>query len=188
MTVASTVMTGMPASVASLTAEFRASGSAGFMMMASTPAAMRLRRSSSWPAGSVLRWAMLRDATSPETSACALMEQIDLLAPAIALDGVGNADGVAVVLGDRAADARDGERDGSGAGEQPSRTCDPCDSFISSQDGELDASLTPAGADHGSGGLRLARRSGTSSYRAGLTGWSSGSRTIVRATRRACSR
>ena len=32
--------------------------------------------SSSWPAASVLRWAMLSELTLPEASACALIEQI----------------------------------------------------------------------------------------------------------------
>ena len=51
-------------------------GSAGLTTMASTPAEIRLRMSSSWPAASVLRWAMLRLATLPEASACALIAQI----------------------------------------------------------------------------------------------------------------
>ena len=51
-------------------------GSAGLTTMASTPALIRLRMSSSWPAASVLRWAMLSLATSPEASACALIAQI----------------------------------------------------------------------------------------------------------------
>jgi hypothetical protein len=41
--------------------------------MASTPAWTRLRMSSSWPAASVLRWAMLSDSTTPESSACAFI-------------------------------------------------------------------------------------------------------------------
>jgi hypothetical protein len=52
------------------------SGLAGFSTMASTPAWMRLRMSSSWPAASVLRCAMLRLSTMPLSSACAFIAQI----------------------------------------------------------------------------------------------------------------
>ena len=51
-------------------------GSAGLTTMALTPAPIRLRMSSSWPAASVLRWAMFSEATLPEASACALIAQI----------------------------------------------------------------------------------------------------------------
>src|SRR5262245_17439266 len=44
--------------------------------MASTFALIRLRMSSSCPAASVLRWAMLSLATLPEASACAFIAQI----------------------------------------------------------------------------------------------------------------
>ena len=66
----------MPRSVASLIAELMPSGFAGLTTMASTPASIRLRMSSSWPAASVLRWAMLRLATLPLSSACAFIAQI----------------------------------------------------------------------------------------------------------------
>ena len=51
-------------------------GSAGLTTMALTSALIRLRMSSSWPAASVLRCAMLSLATLPEASACALIAQI----------------------------------------------------------------------------------------------------------------
>src|SRR5688500_15038614 len=51
-------------------------GSDGLTMIALTPAEIRWRMSSSWPAASVLRCAMLSELTSPEASACALIEQI----------------------------------------------------------------------------------------------------------------
>ena len=72
----STATTTMPLSVASLSAAWMPAGSAGLTTMASTPAEIRLRMSSDWPAASVLRWAMLSEATSPEASAWAFIAQI----------------------------------------------------------------------------------------------------------------
>jgi hypothetical protein len=72
----STEMTGMSASAASASASFTASGLTGFTMIASTSAAMRFRRSSSCPAASVSRWNTVSSATWPESTACALIEQI----------------------------------------------------------------------------------------------------------------
>jgi hypothetical protein len=72
----STTTTVMPAAVASASAGWMPAGSDGLTIIALTPALMRLRISSSWPAASVLRCAMLSEATLPEASACALIEQI----------------------------------------------------------------------------------------------------------------
>jgi hypothetical protein len=65
----------MPASVASLIAALIPSAFDGLTTMAFTPAWIRLRISSSWPAASVLRCAMFRLATLPEAKASAFMAQ-----------------------------------------------------------------------------------------------------------------
>ena len=59
-----------------LDARLMPSGSAGLTTMALTPAPIRLRMSSSCPAASVFRCAMLSDSTLPEASACAFIAQI----------------------------------------------------------------------------------------------------------------
>ena len=110
--------------------------------MASTPAAMRLRRSSSWPAASVVAVGDVeRGRPRPDASACALMEQIISSRQPLPCNGVGDADdvatarcgggvgGSALVLRQHGADAREREGDRSGACEQLRCTCDPCDSF-----------------------------------------------------------
>src|SRR5262245_6309491 len=61
----------MPAAFASASAGFSASGLLGLNTIASTPAAISVRRSASWPAGSVLCAIMLTDETWPDASASA---------------------------------------------------------------------------------------------------------------------